>query len=258
LRHHLEIISSDTWQRLKDSGRYGIKQGEETLTDNLLLYLMRNNLKNVYIRQTSKHKESIQGTDWEWWVGNSKIGWLRYAVQAKKLDYKTGRYASLKHHVGLRSNQQFQHDILKMYSLKNNAIPLYVFYNYIDKSNYSPYWQCQQPINIPMLGCTITPLKNIINALGTHGARSFDEMHKLKETIPLSCLVDCPTIGKIYQGNNNTAQQRFGVEAVVYKDSQLKSLYSCENKTPLFPSELYDHDFQHYPKRTLIIEVDLD
>ena len=39
LKHHLNIVCDDVWERLGNSKQYGIAQGEETLTDNLLLYL---------------------------------------------------------------------------------------------------------------------------------------------------------------------------------------------------------------------------
>ncbi len=71
--------------------------------------------------------ESVKGTDWEWWIGNRTHGYLRYAVQAKKLDAKTNRYSSLNHKVGVGSKTLFQHDILEKYAHVNQAIPLYAF-----------------------------------------------------------------------------------------------------------------------------------
>ncbi|WP_300583268.1 DUF6615 family protein, partial [uncultured Pseudoalteromonas sp.] len=97
LDHHLNIVCDDVWNRLDNSTQFGINQGEETLTDNLLLYLASQKLSNIKIIQTPKNKEKVKGTDWEWWIGNRKQGYLRYAVQAKKLDLKSGRYASLNH-----------------------------------------------------------------------------------------------------------------------------------------------------------------
>ncbi|EHO7545990.1 hypothetical protein KMF76_000231 [Salmonella enterica] len=89
LMNHLDIISDDVWKRLENGKKYNIIQGEETLTDNILLYLASQNLSEIKIIQTPKNMESVKGTDWEWWIGNRTHGYLRYAVQAKKLDAKT-------------------------------------------------------------------------------------------------------------------------------------------------------------------------
>lgn len=66
LKHHLNVVCDDVWQRLENSKRFEISQGEETLTDNLLLYLASQRLSTIKIIQTPKDKESIKGTDWEW------------------------------------------------------------------------------------------------------------------------------------------------------------------------------------------------
>lgn len=125
LKHHLNTVCDDVWNSIGNGKRYGISQGEETLTDNILLYLASQNLPEIKTIQTPKDKESVKGTDWEWWIGNRSQGYLRYAVQAKKLDSKSNRYASLNHKVGVGPNALFQHDILEKYALANHAILLY-------------------------------------------------------------------------------------------------------------------------------------
>jgi hypothetical protein len=124
LKHHLNIVCDDVWERLGNSKKFGITQGEETLTDNLLLYLASKKLKTINIIQTPKNVETVKGTDWEWWIGNRDQGYLRYAVQAKKLDLKTGRYTSLNHKVGEGASAEFQHAVLEKYARANQAIPL--------------------------------------------------------------------------------------------------------------------------------------
>ncbi|WP_202595719.1 DUF6615 family protein [Pseudomonas syringae] len=256
LKHHLNIVCDDVWQRLENSKRFGISQGEETITDNLLLYLASQKLSTIKIIQTPKHKESIKGTDWEWWIGNSENGFLRYAVQAKKLDAKTGRYASLNHKVGIGVLAEFQHKILEDYAKANNAIPLYAFYNHLGISDLPKSWNCPLPLDYSKFGCTVTPLENVKKALLNKGWRTFEKIHSFPETVPLRCLAVCPNISSTSVQSGKTKVQRLGVEAKVYKNpwgwiSEMGHLQTVEQ----MPRQYYDHELGYYPKRILIIET---
>ena len=151
LKHHLNVVCDDVWQRLENSKKFSISQGEDTITDNLLLYLASQRLSTIKIIQTPKDKERVKGTDWEWCIGNKATGFLRYAVQAKKLDLKTGRYASLNHKVGDGVSAEFQHKILEDYAKANDAIPLYAFYNHLDAAELPKKWNCPLPVRIRSL-----------------------------------------------------------------------------------------------------------
>jgi hypothetical protein len=74
LLHHFEYLAKDTWETLRDASALHIDQGEETITDNLLLYLARQHLTNLRVIKTPKNLEPDKGTDWEWWIGNSHMG----------------------------------------------------------------------------------------------------------------------------------------------------------------------------------------
>lgn len=256
LKHHLNMVCDDVWDRLANSVMLGIAQGEETLTDNLLLYLASQKLTEIKIISTPKNKESVKGTDWEWWIGNRSVGYLRYAVQAKKLDLKTGRYASLNHKVGNGARAEYQHKILEDYATANKAIPLYVFYNYIVKNDYSKEWNCPLPLDASKLGCTVTPLKNIKAALKKRGWRNFERIHQFPETVPLRCLAVCPNIAFAKRKNGTTFIPRFNLEAHVYPDpwgwiSEMGHLTRFEQ----MPGEFYNHELGYYPKRILLIET---
>lgn len=108
LRHALETVAGQTWETLRDSTKCSISQGEETITDNLLLCLLRQSLPSIRVIKTPKDKEAIMGTDWEWWIGSKSGGVLRYAVQAKKLDYASHRYLKLKHKVPTKIGKEVQ------------------------------------------------------------------------------------------------------------------------------------------------------
>ncbi|MEN3762615.1 DUF6615 family protein [Aeromonas veronii] len=256
LKHHLNVVCDDVWQRLENSKTFGISQGEETVTDNLLLYLASQRLSTIKIIQTPKDKEGIKGTDWEWWIGNKAAGFLRYAVQAKKLDLKTGRYASLNHKVGNGVSADFQHKILEDYAKANNAIPLYAFYNHLDVAQLPKKWNCLLPIDHSKLGCTVTPLKNVEKAISKRGWRTFDKIHSFPETVPLRCLAVCPDIAFASAHGGKINVHRLGVDAKVYENpwgwiSEMGHLKSFEQ----MPSKYYDHELGYYPKRILLIET---
>lgn len=256
LKHHLNTVCDDVWNRIGNGKKYGISQGEETLTDNILLYLASQNLSDIKIIQTPKNVESVKGTDWEWWIGNRNQGYLRYAVQAKKLDAKSNRYTSLKHKVGVGGSALFQHDILEKYAKANQAIPLYAFYNHLDSGNYPKKWNCPLPFDLTKLGCTVTPLKNIKKVLRTRGGRTFENIHQFPETVSLRCLAVCPNIAFASEQDGNINIQRFELEAKVYKDpwewfSKMGHLNTFEQ----MPSEYYDHELGFYPKRILLIDT---
>ena len=149
----LERLAEDTWERVRDGNALGIRLGETGLTDLLLLEIKRTNPLHLRVFKTPHHLEPRQGTDWEWWIGSNPTGWLRYAVQAKKLYLRSHTYQSLGHTIGgVR-----QLDVLDAFANANNAIPIYCFYNYADWVNLATCWQCNLPLEAPQLGCTITP-----------------------------------------------------------------------------------------------------
>ena len=89
--------SLDIWNRLsyvKDSfksrGPLGpVRFGEETITDLIMMDLYVRGLTLVHFTQTAKLDEALWGSDFELWLGSERLGWFRFAIQAKKLDLKT-------------------------------------------------------------------------------------------------------------------------------------------------------------------------
>ncbi|MEQ4711863.1 DUF6615 family protein [Providencia alcalifaciens] len=255
LKHHLNVVCDDVWDRIGNGKKYGISQSEETLTDNILLYLASQKISEIKIIQTPKNVESIKGTDWEWWIGNRNQGYLRYAVQAKKLDSRSNRYASLNHKVGSGKSAMFQHEILEKYAIANQAIPLYAFYNHLEPDFYPKVWNCKLNFDLTKLGCTVTPLKNIKEAIKNRGWRTFEKIHSFPETVPLRCLAVCPMITALSGLNGIHNIKHFGVEAKVYKDpwgwiSEMGHLKSFKQ----MPSTYYSHELGFYPKRILLID----
>ena len=151
-----ETLAGAVWLRIHDGEQLGIRQGEETLTDYVLLEMKRARPAGVRVIKTPKDKERNTGTDWEWWIGSPKLGWIRYAVQAKKA--KGQNYGSLAHRVGKGPAKKLQIDILEDYASLVNAVPMYCLFNHIASvSVASKGWQCQLPTDLAQLGCTVTP-----------------------------------------------------------------------------------------------------
>lgn len=246
-----ESIASSTWQRIYWGEKHKVPQGEETITDINLLELARANCAGVKVIKTPKDKEKYQGTDWEWWIGNDELGWLRYAVQAKKVNPRTSRYGVLQHKV----RNTLQIEILEKYAKKNRAIPLYCFYNYnyLDSSSLISYWHCNLPYEVEQFGCTVTPSKHIHEALSKRGKRNFEFIHTFDSTKPWRCLVCCPLMRQVYQTGSVTDTSLDFENVNVYPTlpSELSGALetgSLEN----FSSDFYSRDLEIYPKRILV------
>lgn len=190
-----EIISGYVWKTLAFSKKFNISQGEETISDSILLKLAIEGNTSLSIIKTPKDVEKIKGTDWEWWIGCRATGWVRIAAQAKKID-KDGRYYSaLKHKIG--KTEIYQHQVLEAYSFRKKAYPIYIFYNYTKRVNSEKHWHCnKEGFRDDLLGITFTNYYNIKSVFSSRGGKDFDSLHANKFTFPLKCLMSCISISK--------------------------------------------------------------
>lgn len=256
-----EDITRRIWSDINLSNRYRTIYGEETITDSILLELAKQNYFNIRILQTPKLSEAIKGTDWEWYVGSYKYGWIRYAIQAKKLNPKTYIYDSLYHKVGNKTNNSYQMDILRTFSNANGAVALYNFYNYFPNATKVDHWNCSKDFEKELLGWTFTPLKNVELAIKTNGNRTFDKIHHFKESLPIRCLFTCPYFKTLY-----LEQKIIGGKASLLGEPFLKvkklpnEFINAREIGTLgeFPEELYNPEINIYPKRIAIIELPID
>lgn len=262
LQSILEALARETWNRLHDASDLSIRFGEETITDLLLLDLRRRKPLLAEIVQTSKSKESISGTDFEWWLGSDRIGWIRFAVQAKKLDFKSMRYV-FTHKV----NGILQIDLLERYAKANGATPIYCLYNRPTDLDEAKHWHCcQTPFERDQMGCTITPSSVVRKTLSIRGSKNFDYIHKNRRSVPWRCLALCP---KVRQGLTTPT---VGLPPSIITDAE--SLFDEEPRRYIrlpndlgrareigrmveFDDDAYDPDVG-YPKRILILEFNPD
>lgn len=182
-------LSNDIWCRIRDGETLGIRQNEEGLTEHVLLILQRNNQSNraVITNQTTRRREAKIGADWEWWI-KRKEGWIRLAVQAKKLSID-GKYEGLDRKV--RSSSKKQLSLLTEYAKRSKAIPAYSFFNYHKKANRS-HLNCSCRSDLKCLGWTITCATRVAEACKLPPRnRTFDYFHKDHMAFPLKCLFCC-------------------------------------------------------------------
>ena len=181
-------ISSDTWRRLARAHLLGVRLGEETLTDLLVLEMLHFQKSNAFrIYHPTRREESWCGADLLVWI-RRRNGLSRFlAIQAKKI-YPNGHYKALNHHVspGVR-----QIDLLDAFAHQYRALPLYLLYNHFDSRNPNSYWHCCKSFDIEQLGCTLVPSWKIDRAIKRWGQRTFTAVHAKAPSRPWRCVFDC-------------------------------------------------------------------
>lgn len=185
LKFALEETSRITWNLLRSAENYGGLIGEETLTDLLAITLRRRQFPVFAVRQVSKPEEGQIGADIEILVGSDTFGWCRLAVQAKKLNTRSMKYEMLADAGALSQLRK-----LENYA-GNDAIPMYLLYNYVDNPNRNS-WRCYDSrFNRWQLGCTLTH-SNTVRQIITARNFTFEHAHRhYYDTIPLRCLSVC-------------------------------------------------------------------
>lgn len=260
----LETLARDTWNRIHDGHELNVYQGETTITDCLLLEILRFGSPLLRVFKTTPASEATWGTDWEWWVGQPGR-WLRYAVQAKRIVLPGERYDTLGKKVGAES----QLNVLDRYASGGRAIPIYCFYNFADRLDYTDYWHCDGPIDAPQLGCSITPAAVVRTALSNRGCRSFSYVHRQESTYPWRCLLRCPPFVAPLQAKSSSRSgidltpltTIFGTPIRLYQGLP-EALMTRDrfDRTLTLPvaaldPEYYNHDLRLYPHRIAVFDL---
>jgi len=248
-----ESLAERVWWRIMDGENLGVRQGEETLTDHVLLELKRANPSSVVVWKTPKKLESKTGTDWEWWIGSNTIGWIRYAVQAKKV--RDHKYKHIAHSIGKPPNKRRQIDVLDQYARTVNAVPLYCLFNHVDHSAAQAGWRCSLSFDPPQLGCTVTPSSVVRTAINTPGKRTFEFIHSDPKTLPWRCLVRCPAIRQVYRAPQ-IGKAHFGVKPVIWRNHPVFAQSNKQGQIVEMPSEFYpDSAVPFAPRHVVIVDI---
>jgi hypothetical protein len=179
----LEVLASTTWLTILRANRNHISFGEDAITSINLNAIASMNARSIAV-EDARVDEAHKGCDFEMWIGNDRRGWSRYAVQAKKITVRSGRYEKLSRAVRGRS----QIEILDDYAKRVRAAPVYCFYNF---SPHVMNWNCALPRDDTQLGCMVAPSVVVEQALRLRGCRGFGWMHVQPESIPWRCLLTC-------------------------------------------------------------------
>ena len=186
----LEKLAQNTWENLREAKALSVRFGEETITDTLMLQLRRRGFS--VFKQTSLHDEAKFGTDFECWVGSDSTGWVGYAIQAKKLGFRTGIYQNLGHVVKGPGRRQI--DILEDYARNRGMTARYCLYSHSPRVPNAFLSCCSRSFPEAELGCTITPPGTIESAIATPGGKGFHCLQRHSVTVPWRCLAVCPRL----------------------------------------------------------------
>lgn len=170
---------------------------EESLTD-WLLYNISQQCNFIYYQAFSRHEESQNGSDWEWWIltsdssGRHKFNAYRFLVQAKKLLPNNNDNFPL---ISYGNKNGLQIDLLINFAKNRNALPLYAYYSigqpdvleqiknvdYVDESVLR--W-CECCDN----GCYLTMASDMYSLFFKRGRRKIVDSELLNHSFKLSIL----------------------------------------------------------------------
>ena len=188
-----EYVADRTWHMLGSAKTLRARVGEETLTDLLVLDMLRGpRVKAFRLLATSRPTEARCGADLLVAVWGP-FGWSSYAVQAKKL-YPDGTYGALTSGDGCREQLRK----LDRFAGEVQAVPVYLLYNHCESADAED-WPCARPA-VSQLGCTVVPSWHVWRCIGPNARRqrkSFDLLNMPRESLPWRCLFDCTRTCKL-------------------------------------------------------------
>lgn len=134
--------SEATWNTLINAYSLGGSIGEESITDFLVLDLMRaSQLGGFNVRSFKKHEEAVNGADWELWFTGASNLWIGLRIQSKKITVSSLLYAHL--HPTAKSGEPTQLRKLVTHANAVSAVPMYALYSAWQPNAVAPAWKCK-------------------------------------------------------------------------------------------------------------------
>lgn len=127
LCYSFQKIASWVWEKIELSEKSGLAFSEETITETILLELATNHPAKVKIKAFTKNAEGVNGSDWEWWIGNAGR-WLGMRVQAKKIKLPSETFAPLQKYGVKKGSKIGQIDKLLSHAKADQLNPAYCLY----------------------------------------------------------------------------------------------------------------------------------
>ena len=175
-------LDTNRWLTLS---RPDLVPNEISITDRNLMLLRLHHPGRVLVRRFAVRDESLNGADWEWWLG-SHGRWAGMRVQAKKLDANGDRYVNLRHEVGDPPRRQI--DILRRDAQRVGLPAAYVLYNgdSLARASWGPSPCGHQEVRLR--GCAIAGAGRVESVLNG-GSDRLAEVAPI--SLPWSDLVCC-------------------------------------------------------------------
>ena len=128
-----------TWDKLRESRALEYQLGEESITDFIILNLKKYGAGKLVVKSFTRHAESLNGADWEWWFTGPSGKWLGMRVQAKVISVFSDNYEHLYH----TNKHGAQVDLLINDAVKKKMVPLYCMYSNWDSKAYMVSRKCK-------------------------------------------------------------------------------------------------------------------
>ncbi len=181
--------SSWTWNKLREARALDFQVGEESLTDFVVLNIKKWGVGKISIDTFTRHAESLNGADWEWWFSGPSGKWLGMRVQAKVLNLASEKYEHLHH----KNKHGSQVDLLIKDASKNKLIPLYCMYTNWDPKKYKANWNCQSyKPTVRHYGTAILSPQEVKKLQSNNETRLSSVIKSLK---PMHCIFCCSGFG---------------------------------------------------------------
>lgn len=177
LREDLDELALRTWDRVSSGPKYNIVFREESITEENLFQLSQKHAAINCIKFTTKD-ESLNGADWEWWIGSDSQGWIGLRIQAKKL--RALQYGDMLYRAASQDEIQCR-VLIRECAVASEGRALYPFYCFYNGWNADDGWpksarwtiDCSQPANctnvpdVKVFGCGLAPAEAILAEIAT-------------------------------------------------------------------------------------------
>lgn len=173
------------WSTLREAKKLSYQIGEESITDFLVLNIKKWGRGKIIINTFTRHKESVNGSDWEWWFTGQSGKWLGMRIQAKVLNLNSEKYEHL-HHINKNGHQV---DLLIKDAKKHDLIPLYCMYTNWKSGDYKVNWQCKtyKPSILHYGAAILNPIK--VKQLQKNRSNHLTDV--IDDLRPMHCLFCC-------------------------------------------------------------------
>lgn len=189
-----KLLANQTWDYIKQSRDANFQLKEETLTDINMLKLKLEHSREVTTKVFNKHKEGVNGSDWEWWFRGQNRMWIGFRIQAKIINNDSNRFEHL-HYKGDDGVYQCDKLIAKSLTEQSPRIPLYCLFIQTNNQHYLTTWQCgTNQYSRSLFGCSLISAFKVKEF--QLDPNIWDHINDIENEIrPWHCLVCCTGYG---------------------------------------------------------------